>query len=195
MSSASARLAASPTLVYRLYDRQARLLYVGITVQPEGRFRHHRNWHRDWWHEVHHVLWEEHDNRAEAKYAEAVAMILERPRKNINGNSFRPNIYAEGGRLCWEMEAEEQEFCVAPDDVPRYRSLRLLAHVKYREARQLEDDGFPDEAKAAYAWVGLFAALVKDMGYMDEDIFLGIVDDPRLPHDYWTRRRELLDQV
>lgn len=195
MSSASARLAASPTLVYRLYDRDDRLLYVGITVQPEGRFRHHRNWHRDWWPEVDHVIWEEHDNRDEAKYAEAVAMILERPRKNINGNAVRPSTYASGGNLCWEMEAEEQEFSVAFEDVPRYRSLRLLAHIKYREAWQLANEGLVDEAKAAYTWVGLFAALVKDMGYMDEDIFLDLVDDPWLPTRYWLRRRDLLDRT
>lgn len=191
MSLASERLAARPTLVYRLYDRHDKLLYVGMTVEPKGRFRQHRNQHRDWWHEVDHVIWEEHDNRDEARYAEAVAMILERPRKNLNGNAVRVSGYASGGHLHMEMEAEEEEFCVAYDDVPRYRKLRLLAYYKYREAWQLADEGLLDEARAAYTWVGLFAALVKDMGYMDEDIFLDIVDDPRLPHGYWTRRREL----
>lgn len=184
MISASARLAARPTLVYRFYDRQDKLLYVGITVDPEGRFRQHRSQNRHWWREVHHGIFEEYGNREEAKYAEAVAMILERPRHNVSGNYVKPGAYASGGWLYRELEAEEQEFCVAPDDVPRYRRLRLLAHEKMREAWQLLDDGLVDEAKAADSWVGFFAALAEDMGYMDEDIFLDIVADPYLPFGF-----------
>lgn len=188
MTSASARLAARPTLVYRLYDRQDKLLYVGITVEPEGRFRYHRSQNRHWWHDVDHVIWEEHDNREEAKYAEAVAMILERPRHNVNGNYARPGAYASGGWLYRELEAEEQEFCVAPDDVPRYRRLRVLAHEKYREAWQLTEEDLLDDARAAFTWVGYFAALARDMGYMDEDIFLDMVHDPSIPDPHWSRR-------
>jgi predicted GIY-YIG superfamily endonuclease len=174
MSRASARLAARPTLVYRLYDESGSLLYAGMTVDPVARFRHHRNRHRDWWPDVDHVIFEDHPNRAEAAYAETVAMILERPRKNANGNSWRPYLYAQGGWLSPLLREEEQEFRVADEDVPRYRRLRCLAHEKWQEAHRLYQSGLIVDAEAAYSWVGLFGALAEDMGYMD-DIFLDLV--------------------
>lgn len=175
MSPVSARLAARPTLVYRLYDRDDSLLYVGITVDHVARFRQHRNWHIDWWPAVDHVIFEEHPNRAEAAYAEMVAMILERPRKNVVGNYARPQSYASGGWLYAVLEEEEQEFGVAAEDVPRYRRLRCLAHEKWWEAHSLYQSGLIADAEAAYSWVGLFGALAQDMGYMDDDIFLDLV--------------------
>ena len=175
MSPVSARLAARPTMVYRLYDESDSLLYVGMTVDPVSRFRQHRNWHVDWWPEVDHVVFENHPNRAEAAYAETVAMILERPRKNVNGNYWRPRIYASGGWLSPVLQAEEQEFCVADEDVPRYRRLRCLARDKWQEVNRLYQAGLNDEAEAAYSWVGLFGALAEDLGYMDDDIFLDLV--------------------
>ncbi|MBN3497865.1 hypothetical protein [Arthrobacter pascens] len=75
------------------------------------------------------------------------------------------------------LEQEEQEFCVAEEDVPRYRRLRLLALEKWQEAYQSFEADHTDEAEAASSWVGFFAALAQDMGYMDEDIFLDLVRD------------------
>ncbi|HEX9228469.1 MAG TPA: GIY-YIG nuclease family protein [Arthrobacter sp.] len=177
MSPVSARLAARPTQVYRLYDESGSLLYVGMTVDHVSRFRHHRNWHRDWWPDVDHVIFEDHPNRAEAAYAETVAMVLERPRKNVNGNFTRAQTYASGGWLYQVLQEEEQEFGVADEDVPRYRRLRCLAHDKWWEAHRLYQAGLIHEAEAAYSWVGLFGALAQDMGYMDDDIFLDLVTD------------------
>ncbi|MFF2244277.1 GIY-YIG nuclease family protein [Arthrobacter sp. NPDC058130] len=175
MSPVSAMLAARPTTVYRLYDKSESLLYVGMTVDPESRFRQHRNWHVDWWPEVDSVLFEDHPNRAEAAFAEKVAMILERPRKNVVGNHARAQSYASGGWLYWVLQQEEQELCVADADVPRYRCLRMLAREKWLEACQLDDAGLIDARDAARSWVGFFAALAEDMGYMDDDIFADLV--------------------
>jgi predicted GIY-YIG superfamily endonuclease len=175
MSPVSARLAARPTVVYRLYSAADSLLYVGMTVDHVARFRQHRNWHVDWWPDVDHVTFEDHPNRAEAAFAEKVAIILERPRQNVVGSYARARSYASGGWLHQVLQEEEQEFLLADEDVPRYRRLRLLALEKWTEAYRLHEAGLLVEAEAAYSWVGLFSALAQDMGYMDEDIFLDLV--------------------
>jgi predicted GIY-YIG superfamily endonuclease len=175
MSPVSARLAARPTVVYRLYDESGSLLYVGMTVDPVARFRNHRYWHVDWWPYVDSVLFEDHPNRAEAAFAEKVAMILERPKENVVGSYTRAQRYASGGWLYPVLQQEEQEFCVADEDVARYRRLRLLALEKWQEVDLLFQADHTAEAEAACSWVGFFAALAQDMGYMDDDIFLGLV--------------------
>jgi predicted GIY-YIG superfamily endonuclease len=162
-------------VVYRLYDEAGSLLYVGMTVDPEARFRQHRNWHVDWWPDVDHVIFEDHPNRVEAAFAEKVAMILERPRKNVVGSYTRAQSYASGGWLHPVLQQEEQEFCIADADVPRYRRLRSLAHEKWLEACRSASAGLTDDCDAACSWVGLFGALAEDMGYMDDDIFLDLV--------------------
>jgi predicted GIY-YIG superfamily endonuclease len=171
----SVRLAARPTITYRLYDRHESLLYVGITVDVDQRFRHHRYAHRDWWPDVARTLLEEHPNRAEAEYAEMVAMVLERPRKNVTGNYWRVHLYGTGGWRFAEFELEERRLGVDPDDVPRHRSLRTLAKEKWAESQELAAEGLHEEAAEAHTWVGYFAALAHDMGYLTHEGFLRLV--------------------
>ncbi len=73
--------------VYRFYDVDGGLLYVGITRDMSQRFAAHR---RDakWWVDVASVTVEVTAGRAEAEYIEAVAILSERPAHNRS----RPSI-------------------------------------------------------------------------------------------------------
>lgn len=71
-------LADVPTALYRFYDSEDRLLYVGITHDLEERWRSHKR-NQLWWLDV---ARKEHvwlPNRAEAEEAEDRAIRMERP--------------------------------------------------------------------------------------------------------------------
>lgn len=72
-----------PVCVYRFFDADDRLLYVGITDDPKGRWKAHAK--REWWHQVarHAITW--HDTRADALAAEAAAIASEGPLHNVAG--------------------------------------------------------------------------------------------------------------
>ncbi|MDX3520761.1 GIY-YIG nuclease family protein [Streptomyces scabiei] len=69
------------TAVYRLRDRKGRLLYVGISNDPEFRWRQHQSV-KPWWSDVSakEVTW--YDTRALALQAEAEAIHAEQPLYN-----------------------------------------------------------------------------------------------------------------
>lgn len=73
-----------PTCLYRLFDRDGRLLYIGITVNPPSRFAQHAE-DKAWWAEVDpesvSVVW--FDTRAEAEKLELLAVRDERPLHNV----------------------------------------------------------------------------------------------------------------
>lgn len=77
------RLADSRTYVYRLFDRQGRLIYVGATVDPETRISVHRQ--TTWWGpQIHRIKIKVYPNRQQANDAEKEAIRTEHPRWNIN---------------------------------------------------------------------------------------------------------------
>lgn len=67
--------------VYRFFDANERLLYVGITSDVGSRFSDHRRT-AAWWPDVSSCAVETTTGRAEAEYAEAVAILSERPLHN-----------------------------------------------------------------------------------------------------------------
>lgn len=73
-----------PTCVYRFFDRAGRLLYIGITVNPQSRFTAHAE-EKPWWVEVDHsrtqLVW--FDTRPEAEKVELIAVRDERPLHNV----------------------------------------------------------------------------------------------------------------
>lgn len=71
-----------PTALYRLYDADGQLLYVGISADLRGRFSQHAST-KPWWGEVGRktVTWQE--SRAAALAAEAESIAAERPKYNI----------------------------------------------------------------------------------------------------------------
>lgn len=74
-----------PHVLYRMFDRSERLLYVGITLNPPGRFRGHQG-EKAWWDQVATVTLEQHENRRALEIAETNAIIAERPLHNIVHN-------------------------------------------------------------------------------------------------------------
>lgn len=72
------------TALYRLFDADTRLLYVGITNAPESRWNQHRI-EKAWWKDVAEkaVTW--FDSRQEAESAESVAIRTEHPIWNVKG--------------------------------------------------------------------------------------------------------------
>lgn len=74
-----------PTAVYRLYDTTGALLYVGASINPQGRLNYHQ--FRSYWPSVVRIELTWYPNRAEARAAETAAIIAEDPRLN---NLFSP---------------------------------------------------------------------------------------------------------
>lgn len=80
--------AQTPTFLYRFFDRESRLLYVGITYHVEGRFDKHR--YEKAWAEIASVEIAQYPSRAEALEAEQLAIKAEAPAWNVIHNSERP---------------------------------------------------------------------------------------------------------
>nr|BEK62791.1 hypothetical protein KPHV_00180 [Kitasatospora purpeofusca] len=76
------RAATGPTALYRCYDEDGWLLYIGTSVDPKRRFREHVNWF-GWWPAVARteVEWLPY-GLPESMYAEQMAIYLERPACN-----------------------------------------------------------------------------------------------------------------
>lgn len=70
-----------PTCVYRLYDIEGRLLYVGLTKNPPGRLPAHRR--KAWGPEIASHVLEWFDCRDAAKDAERHAIYHENPVHNV----------------------------------------------------------------------------------------------------------------
>lgn len=70
--------------LYRLFDEEARLLYVGKSVHPRQRWREHAA-DKPWWGEVRSKTTEWLDSEEEAARAEIAAIQTEGPRYNILG--------------------------------------------------------------------------------------------------------------
>jgi predicted GIY-YIG superfamily endonuclease len=69
------------TCVYRFYDVDNHLLYVGISMNFEGRLAKHRR--RPWWPSVARQTFEWYPNRTSAKDAERWAIHHENPLHNL----------------------------------------------------------------------------------------------------------------
>jgi DNA-binding transcriptional regulator YhcF (GntR family) len=69
------------TALYRLYDAERSLLYVGITGQPSPRFAQHSA-DKPWWPQVEHREVEWFDTRSLAAEAEVAAILNESPAHN-----------------------------------------------------------------------------------------------------------------
>jgi excinuclease UvrABC nuclease subunit len=69
--------------VYRAYNRQGVLLYVGQSIDIEGRMRTHARTSPLWWRDAARVTFEPFATREEAVAAEAAAIRSEFPRWNV----------------------------------------------------------------------------------------------------------------
>lgn len=76
--------AADLTSLYRFFDAEGQLLYVGITARNVDRMHNHAR-HKPWWHHVATATFQHFPNRALALLAEAVAIRIEHPVHNVAG--------------------------------------------------------------------------------------------------------------
>lgn len=81
-----------PTSVYRFWDANNRLLYVGITHRGWRRFDEHAS-AKAWWHLVDRVTVDHHPSRESARAAELAAIQGEHPQFNV-ADTRRPPISA-----------------------------------------------------------------------------------------------------
>jgi len=79
---------AARTALYRFYDADDCLLYVGITDNPRARFKKHAA-EKSWWGKVSTREIEWLSSRHEAEVAELTAIYRERPLHNVQGNFTR----------------------------------------------------------------------------------------------------------
>ena len=107
---------ATRTAVYRLYDADVRLLYVGMAYSPVARWAAHAR-DKEWWCLVAHKTVEWYDDRPKAAAAEIAAIQAENPPWNtvhspelvkVDGTwtKYLPGIPAD---LLARLEEERQE--------------------------------------------------------------------------------------
>lgn len=78
---------SSPTTLYRLYNADGGLLYVGIAGNPGRRFEQHRQ-DKPWWGSVANIRLEHFPTRDAASEAELKAIRTEHPQHNIVGREM-----------------------------------------------------------------------------------------------------------
>lgn len=76
------------TALYRFFDADGRLLYVGISDNIRSRWGHHRN-HKSWWPDVARATVELFDTWGAAAEAEDLAIKTEDPLYNVTGRPRR----------------------------------------------------------------------------------------------------------
>ncbi|MFE9286691.1 GIY-YIG nuclease family protein [Streptomyces olivaceus] len=80
--------AVTRTALYRLYDIDDRLLYIGIAVDPETRLRVHSR-EKTWWPMVAQRSIEWFADRPAAEAAERSAIVTEKPVHNVSHSTTR----------------------------------------------------------------------------------------------------------
>ena len=79
----------TPTKLYRHFDKDGKLLYVGISLNAVARLAQHKN-HSHWFNEIASVTIESFDSRNEALFAETRAVQNEKPIHNIHKVNIPP---------------------------------------------------------------------------------------------------------
>jgi predicted GIY-YIG superfamily endonuclease len=129
------------TALYRLYDADEQLLYIGITYDPLKRLEQHSR--REWWPlvEIAKVQW--FDNRARAATAERDAIKAEDPKHNIvySNNPAWPQYTAPIDLT--NLTAEELKQHFAEMDRQQQKARRLL-----EEAGEIRRQKTPQELLA-----------------------------------------------
>lgn len=95
MSPMTAAVRAKKTGLYRLYDTEDALLYVGIAVDPAARWKVHAG-EKSWWSQVTRKAVDWFPNRWAAEAAEESAIVAELPRHNVTHSTTRKRGDAKG---------------------------------------------------------------------------------------------------
>lgn len=95
-----------PTALYRLYDANDVLLYLGISWNPDFRWEQHQN-NQSWAHLVAHRTVEWYPDRTSALGAEAAATAVEKP---VYDSSWRHGQHQEAPK--WRYDRDGQQAVV-----------------------------------------------------------------------------------
>lgn len=134
--------------VYRLYDQQDRLLYVGVTGNLKTRMQGHRR-DKKWWADVARTVSQCFDTREEAESAEAEAIVCEGPLHNRHKPTAEQRTVLaakvknnSGGSIKAAALLAEKDRTIE----------QLRAQVKDLSARVEENEEFPYFVKDALAY-------------------------------------------
>lgn len=76
----------SPNVLYRMFDADDNLLYVGITFNPQSRFTAHRR-DKEWWRDIARISLSHYECRVDLAEAERQAIRDEQPLYNLSLNA------------------------------------------------------------------------------------------------------------
>ena len=152
--------------LYRFFNAEGTLLYVGITNDPGRRMTKHRGG-KSWWLEVARVEMEQHPDRLALRAAELKAIEHERPLYNIQHNRPAARVAAQPestpitdetwaftdryGRdrtglriaLYWEAHGDPITDDYTPEDIDAFELLRMW--LKYVGSTDIALYGLPKE--------------------------------------------------
>lgn len=115
-------LRPTQNVLYRMFDTNGDLLYVGITMDVESRFRDHRR-EKQWWPEVRTITLEHFSDRATLKSAEQAAILREQPMFNVqNRTPLKPPRPGDPQRTVAVPEDQWQQFGRTADALNTDRS-------------------------------------------------------------------------
>lgn len=139
------------TAVYRFFNADGRLLYVGIAYDPAERWKDHAR-RTKWWKDAVNNTIDWYDTRAEAERAERTALRYEKPIYNKAGSvtpyqgptaklgmklprkvSIDDDVWADFERLCAERDVTPEEDIAAHVE----RSVKSHRAAQRREAAYL----------------------------------------------------------
>ena len=145
-----------PAAVYRLWDADGNLLYIGSAFEPDVRCKEHQK--KAWWPEVARRTEEWHSNRGTAYIEELKAIAVERSKYNVMGTP---------GYRTPQTDAIRRRNALAS---VRQKLVTQAGQVSLGIRQAAEEAGFPrDEARRLgkraeiefLEWTGLFAQSVK----------------------------------
>ncbi len=106
----TSRADLKPLVLYRFFDAEDALLYVGITNSPQGRYNQHRGDKR-WFKDVVRSTMEHFKTREELEAAEIIAIQTEKPKYNIRHSVISPQKQISvGPRAIWRHSADANHF-------------------------------------------------------------------------------------
>lgn len=84
--------------LYRFYDADGALLYIGVTMDPPVRWKAHADV-KEWWATVRNIKMEPFETRTEVLAAERAAIKAERPRYNVIHNGQDHPVVERDGEM------------------------------------------------------------------------------------------------